>query len=160
MEKVTLWLPVKTHNTLFIKAMAKGKPIEQLAANVLYSALNNLTIAAGWSIDGEFIANPKRDDEYEQLLGKFILSTLKSGISIDDLYMNGLDGGLKADDILNTINGLVNDGVIEIDTNAIVRYRYYGKVKRSLYEFKGKKIQTKDAKPKPKLLVTKLKPRS
>lgn len=159
MHKVEVWLPTKTYNKLGEQAMSNGRPITQLAANVLYSALNMDKPVAGWDITGFKQSNPPRDEHNEELLGKFILATLKTGIHQDDLVMNAVDSGLKYIDILHGINGLMSDGVIEFK-NGIVKFKYYGKVKRSLASFKGNKIKTKEDKPKPAQLVKKLKPRS
>jgi hypothetical protein len=158
MHKVEVWLPTKTYNKLGERAMVKGRSIGQLAANVLYSALN-CDHVLGWNILGLKQSNPPRDEQNEELLGKFIVATLKTGIHQDDLYMNAVDSGLKENEINDAINGLMNDGVIEFK-NGIVKYKYYGKVKRSLASFKGNKIKTKEDKPKPVQLVKKLKPRS
>lgn len=158
MEKVVVWLPTLTANRLRNEAMSKGRYVEQAASNLLYGALNN-SIIGSWAIPELPIDSLKRDEYNEELLGKFILATLKTGIHQDDLVMNALDSGLKYIDILHGINGLMSDGVIEFK-NGIVKFKYYGKVKRSLASFKGKKIKTKEDKPKPVQLVKKLKPRS
>ena len=148
MNKIEVWVPTKTYNGLRDMSVRLNRTVEQLSSNIVFDH-DCLTYSL------PIITNPKRDKVYEDIIGKFIVASLKTGIHIDDVFMNALDSGISQDEIIDALNGLMNDKKITFKDN-VFKYVYYGFVKKPLNKLKGVKIKTKDDKPKPKQLVKKL----
>lgn len=159
MHKVEVWLPTKTYNKLRDQALLQDSDMAQLAANGLYRVINTeLYMTTPWYIKILTEVNENCKVSVE-ILSKFILATLRTGISQDDIMMNGFDSNLDHVEIVNALNWMVRDGYIEIDKHGIIRYKFYGTVDKAnvVGRFKGKKVDSSKLKVKPKIesLVTK-----
>lgn len=152
MHKIEVWVPTKTYNRLRDAALISNRSIEQLSSNILFKT--DLEYKYGWEIP-RLIDSKARNQIAEDIIGKFIVASLKTGMHIDDVFMNALDTGLNWFVICEALNGLMNDNKITFKDN-VFKYVYYGFVKKPLNKLKGVKIKTKDDKPKPKQLVKKL----
>lgn len=158
MHKVDVWLPTLTYNRLRDRALVNQLGISQVASNDLYRSLNDgLVSPATW-----FIPTVSDTTVYKNVidvLSKFILATLKTGISQDDLIMNALDSCLEYGEIVRALNQMRESNLIDIDDNGILRYKYFSPIEKkdSLGNFKGKKVysRVKDNKPKRESLVNK-----
>ena len=64
--------------------------------------------------------------------------------------MLGLDAGLSAEAVSLGLSYMINQGYLEENDDGFIRYKYYGPIarERSLNTFKGKKVVTKEKKPK------------
>lgn len=155
MHKVELWLPTKTYNKLVNDTMANGGDVSQKAANLLYARLNGVELdGLVWPFK-EF-DHPVRDPEVEEVLNKFIAPTVMTGISQDDLIMNGLDMGLNYDDICNCIQALIDEGIVTKDNRNRIHFKYDPNPKDlPLQSFKNEKVIKKQVTQQP-LFVKKI----
>lgn len=153
MHKVDVWLPTKTYNKLRDLAMVNGQDIEQLAANGLYRTINGEPqLLYPWAIPTITDVSGNLQHVVD-ILGKFILATLKTGIHQDDVMMNGLDSNLSYEEIVRSLNQMSEGGLFEVDSAGIIRYKYYSPIekKQTLSRFKGKKVDSKVKATKPKI---------
>lgn len=153
MHKVEVWLPTKTYNKLRDQALLQDSDMAQLAANGLYRVINTEPgVTIPWYIATLTEVNENCKVSVE-ILSKFILATLRTGISQDDIVMNGFDSNLDYEEIINALNWMVKAGIIEIDERGIIRYKFYGAVDQAnvVGRFKGKKVDSSKLKVKPKI---------
>ena len=158
MHKVDVWLPTLTYNRLRDRALTNGLDISQLASNDLYRSLNSgIPTPTTWFIPA--VSDVSVHKEVTDVISKFILATLKTGISQDDLVMNALDSYIEYAEIVKALNYMLESDLIDIDSAGILRYKYYSPIEKkdSLGNFKGKKVYSriKDDKPKRESLVNK-----
>ena len=151
MHKIEVWVPTKTYNRLRDLGVTTNRTISQVASYILFTEEYYKEI--GWDLIR--LRNPLNNQDCKDIVGKFIVASLKTGIHIDDLYMTAIDSGLNHDTVDQTVNALLNEKKITFKDN-VFKYVYYGFVKKPLNKLKGVKIKTKDDKPKPKQLVKKL----
>lgn len=145
MHKVEVWLPTLTYNRLKQSALVQGLEVEQLAANGLYRTINaNHGSLVSWYIP-EIKGVTDNLNRVVDILSKFILATLKTGISQDDLMMNALDSHVSYEEIIRALNQMSETGMIEVDDKGILRYKYFSPIEKhdSLVRFKGKKVISK-----------------
>lgn len=162
MHKVDVWLPTMTYNKLKDRAMVQGQDISQLASNGLYRAINcNSPDLVSWYIP-MFTGMVSYPAKVVDILGKFILATLKTGISQDDIMMNGLDSNVSYEEIAKALSYMLANNMIEVE-DGIIKYKYYSPIEKQnvLSRFKDKKVDSKVTKIKTKResLVKKLKPK-
>jgi len=158
MHKVDVWLPTLTYNKLRDRALLNQLDVSQVASNDLYRAINDgYASHASWFIPVVGDASVHKD--VIDVLSKFILATLKTGISQDDLIMNGLDSYLAYGEIVNALNYMRESNLIEHGGDGIIKYKYFSPIEKkdSLGNFKGKKVyaKIKDKKPERESLVNK-----
>ena len=152
MHKVEVWLPTKTYNTLKQRALAQGQDMSIMAALGLYRAINSNSPMLDDFYIPFVVSNQGIQKRIVDTLSKYILATLKSGIKTQDLMMLGLDAGVSFDNVSFGLSYLINQSYIEQNDDGFIRYKYYGPIarERSLNTFKGKKVVTKEKKPKQK----------
>lgn len=145
MHELRVWLPTLTYNRLKQSALVQGLEVEQLAANGLYRTINaNDGSLVSWYIP-EIKGVTDNLNRVVDILSKFILATLKTGISQDDLMMNALDSHVSYEEIVRALNQMSETGMIEVDDKGILRYKYFSPIEKydSLVRFKGKKVISK-----------------
>lgn len=158
MHKVDVWFPTLTYNKLRDQALANGLDISQAASNDLYRSLHDgVDRSVSWFIPA--VDDCSTHKNVTDVLSKFILATLKTGISQDDLIMNALDSYLEYGEIVRALNYMLESDLIDIDKKGIIKYKYFSPIEKkdSLGNFKGKKVyaKIKDKKPERESLVNK-----
>ena len=150
MHKVEVWLPTKTYNMLKDRAITQGQDESLMASLGLYRALNvNSTLLVDFYVP--FVVSTQAADKtIVDILSKYILATMKSGISTQDLVMLGIDAGLTMDSIAFGLSYLINEGLIERNDDGKIRFDYNKPLNKTttLATFKGVKIVTVDKKQK------------
>ena len=135
MQPLTIWLPIPTINNLKMSAHLFNLELEQFVSNSLFGFNKIDIVDYGNLLYEQDVENVK----------SVIISTLKSGISVSDLYMICESYfGINSEYLGSILTHLSNNYNIDIKDDMVL-YNYSNKVskKLTLRKHKDKKIATR-----------------